>query len=123
MSYQGPVFRIREAMERERAAVALSGQTLESPDSCQAAQKTLRAALLTPWSPIVGPCRPWRLGTDMVGPKWLWTPCLARVVNDPVLEGSVQVWTRKAHRAWRREQRALSTVAAAILRGEVTDRW
>ncbi len=120
--YQGPVARIREAIERERSVLALAGEPLDSLESCQVAARVLRASLLTPWSPIVGPCRPWRLGTDMVGPTWFWNG-LARVVNDPDVEGLVHVWTRKAHRAWRCHYLSTGSVAAGILRGEVTDAW
>lgn len=121
MSYQGPVARMREQMELERAALALAGEQLpEMPDFCPIAPRVLRATLLTPWSPIHGRCRPMYLGTDMRGPKWLWVG-RARVVNHPSVQGLVQVWTRKAHRAWKSEDHATCTVAACILRGEVTD--
>lgn len=123
MAYKGPVAEMREEMERERSALALAGETPLSPDSCPVAQRVLRARLLTAWSPVIVGLknyRPWRLGTDMVGPKWFWDG-VARVLNDPDTKGIVQVWTRKSHRAWRRSSLATSSLAAAILQGEVKD--
>ena len=125
VTYVGPVARIREEMERERAAAALGGGYVPEPDNCALSQEVLRAQLLTyPSLMVVNPrrWRPWRIGTDMIGPKWMWAG-VARVLNDPEVKGLVQVWTRKAHRAWRRETYATSSVAAAILRGEVKDPW
>ena len=122
MAYKGPVARMREEMERERAAFALSGQALEVPDNCPIIAHILRAGLLTPWSGTIvgGRSRPWRLGTDMVGPVWAWTG-LGRIVNDPENDGLVQVWTRKAHRAWRFDRLTIRCVAGRILEGEIRD--
>lgn len=127
MAYQGPVAAMLEEMVRERSALALAGETPRPPEFCPIAARVLRARLLTAWSPdllIVGlkHYRPWRLGTEMVGPKWFWQG-VARVVNDPDTPVFVQVWTRKAHRAWRRESLATSSVASAILQGEVKDAY
>jgi hypothetical protein len=115
---------MRETMERERSVVALAGGHVEPFDSCPIARRVLRAGLLTAWRHPIEPAikmpRPWRLGTDMVAPEWMWKG-LARVVNDPDLEEFVEVWTRKAHRAWRKQPHTTGTIAAAILRGEITD--
>lgn len=120
MSYLGPVARMRETMEQERSLLALAGEVPPSADICPVAPRVLRAALYTPWPAILGPSRPMNLGVDMRGPKWLWVG-RAKVVNHPVTEGLVNVWTRKAHRAWKCDSLSTTTLAAAILRGEVTD--
>jgi hypothetical protein len=128
MTWVGPVARIREAMEQERAAAALAAQLKRaSPDGCPIAARVLREKLLTAPDPdwyglLKVEWKPWRLGTDMRGPTWMWQG-VARVVNDNEHKGVAQVWTRKAHRAWRKETYALSTIAAAILRGEIRDPW
>jgi len=125
MAYQGPVARIREEIELERAALGLAGEAPTTDTSCAIAERVLRARLYTAWSPVVVGLhnyRPWRLGTDMVGPEWFWTG-VARVLNDPDTPGLVQVWTRKAHRAWRRRTLATRSVAEAILDGDVKDSY
>lgn len=127
MAYIGPVARIREEMERERAAFALTGEAPAEPGDCPILARVLRARLLTAWvldtesAMVLGhKSRPWRLGTDMVGPVYFWQG-VARVVNHPSEREMLQIWTRKAHRAWRCELLLTSGVAAAIFRGEVKD--
>jgi len=122
MAYKGPVARIREEIERERVAFALTGDRPLEPDSCPIAQKVLRARLFTPYPFVVvdsRPFRPWRLGIDMVAPKWFWDGT-GRVLNDDA-DGLVVVWTRKAHRAWKSQTFSTRSIASAILLGEIKD--
>lgn len=122
MSYVGPVARMRAEMERERAALAIAGETPAAPLNCPIARQILRRSLYTtPWfAPLP---RPWRLGIEMIGPAWLWRG-VARVLLDHRSVEFVTVWTRKQHRAWRAEDHAIDRVAAEILQGSVTDpRW
>jgi len=123
MAYKGPVATMREEMERERAAFALTGEKPLEPDSCPIAQKVLRARLFTPF-PFVflsdgKPFRPWRIGMEMVAPKWFWDGT-GRALNDDA-DGLVVVWTRKAHRAWNSQRFATRSIASAILQGEIKD--
>lgn len=125
MAYQGPVAEIREEMVRERAAFALAGETPLEPDSCPIAQRVLCARLFTaykPWFVNDRSYRPWRLGTDMVAPKWFWDG-IGRVLKEPDNDGMCQVWTRKAHRAWKSQTFAARSIASAILQGEIKDAY
>lgn len=125
MAYQGPVARIREEIELERAALGLAGEKPTDEASRAIGERVLRARLYTSWSPVVVGMkhyRPWRLGTDMVGPEWFWKG-VARVLNDPDSPGLVQVWTRKAHRAWRQQSFPTRSVAEGILLGEIKDAY
>jgi hypothetical protein len=128
--YLGSVARIRLEMERERAAAALSGLVLPDLDNCALSQRVLRERLFVYHGfaehRVLGGqprhYRPWRLGTDMVGPAWMWKG-VGRVLRDREFAGLVEVWTRKAHRAWRKETYTIRSLASAILRGEVRDPW
>lgn len=119
---------MREEMVRERAAFALSGETPLEPDSCPIAQRVLCAKLFTAYKPyfdtdrqrLSTPYRPWRLGTDMVAPKWFWDG-IGRVLKEPDSTTHVQVWTRKAHRAWKSQTFSTRMIASAILQGEIKD--
>lgn len=119
--------RLREEMLRERAVLALAGETelvvLLGSDHAVLRTHLSSLQLIAQYSP-----RPYRFaerfvvkrpGRIAVAPQGRQV----RLLPDPQLVNWLQLWDRPAHRAWRRSSVSITDVAADILAGDLVEEW